>query len=81
MRESKKSYLGARGVHKLQILRDELDVDQPAGGVFEVPAIVVALLLGNGAAHLDHVDSDLRRRTRAHEDGADYTLDPRGEGR
>ena len=27
-----------RGVHELQILRDELDIDQPAGGIFEVPA-------------------------------------------
>ena len=33
------------GVHELQILRDELDVDEGAGGVFEVPRIGVALFL------------------------------------
>ena len=32
------------GVNELQILRDELDIDQPAGDVFEVPAVAVALL-------------------------------------
>ena len=35
-------------VHELQILRDEFDIDQPAGGVFEIPALAVALFLGDG---------------------------------
>ena len=48
-------------VHELQILRDEFDVDQPAGGIFEVPALAVALLLGDRAAHLDHVAGDQLR--------------------
>ena len=26
------------GVHELQILRDELEIDQPAGGIFQIPA-------------------------------------------
>ena len=46
------------GVHELQILRDELEIDQPAGGVFQVPALVVALLGRDRAAHLDDVARD-----------------------
>ena len=49
-------------VHELQILRDEFDIDQPAGGVFEVPALAVALFLGDRAAHFDDVAGDQRAR-------------------
>ena len=52
------------GVDELQILRDELEIDQPAGGVFEVPALVLALLLRDRLPHLDDVAGD-RRRHRA----------------
>ena len=42
-----------RGVRELQKLGDELDVDEPAGDIFDVPAVGVALLLrdrGGGTA-------------------------------
>src|SRR4029077_1416883 len=42
-------------MHQLQILGDEFNIDQPAGGVFEVPWIGIALLFGDGAAHIDDV--------------------------
>ena len=44
-------------VNKLQILCNELDIDKPAGHIFEVPPRTVALLLGNGRPHLDYVAS------------------------
>ena len=62
----------SRGVNELQILRDEFDIDQPAGGIFQIPAVGVALLVGDGAAHLDHVAGDhARRRAAAAEHVAD----------
>ena len=45
-------------MNELQILRDELDIDQPAGGIFEVPAIAVALFLGDRRTHFDDVAGD-----------------------
>ena len=33
-----------RGVHELQILGDEIDIDEPTGGELEVPDIILALL-------------------------------------
>ena len=47
-------------MHELQILRDELDVDQPAGDIFEVPALALALLGRDRLAHLDDVAGDHR---------------------
>ena len=43
------------GVDQLQILRDEFEIDQAAGDVLQVPALAVALLGGDRAAHLDDV--------------------------
>ena len=48
------------GVDQLQVLRDELQVDQPARRVFEVPARAFALFGGDGAAHVGHVLGDHR---------------------
>ena len=45
-------------VHQLQILRDEFDIDQAAGRVFEVPALAVAFLLGDGPTHFHDVAGD-----------------------
>ncbi len=45
-------------MNELQILRNELDIDQPASHVFEVPPIAVAFLLGNGRPHFDYVAGD-----------------------
>ena len=68
-------------VHQLQILRDELDIDQSADSVFEVPALAVAFFLGDGAAHFHHVAGDLRDVARALQNFADDLLDPRAEPR
>src|SRR5215467_1072967 len=39
-------------MNELQILRNEFDIDQPAGHIFEIPAITISLFLGYGGAHL-----------------------------
>ncbi len=43
------------GMHQLQILRDEFDIDQTAGRELQVPAVAVAFFCGYGAPHLDHI--------------------------
>ena len=70
-----------RRVNELEILRDELQIDQPAGGIFEVPARVLALLLGDRLPHLDHIRRHRRRIALAAEHGADHLLDAGGERR
>ena len=70
-----------RGMNELEILRDELQIDQPAGGIFEVPARVLALLLGDRLPHLDDVRRDRRGIALAAEHGADHLLDARRERR
>ncbi len=50
---------------KLQVLGKEFQIDQPTRDVFQVPAILIALLGRDRAAHLDHVASNgARRRAR-----------------
>src|SRR5262249_45904466 len=62
---------------ELKILRDELDIDQAAGDVFEVPALVLALLARNGGAHIGSIFGDQRGSTRPTQHIADYRLDTR----
>ena len=69
------------GVHELQALRYELDVDQPTGGVFEIPGIGVAFFLGDRRAHLDDVGDDRARVALAAENIMNGRLDPHGESR
>ena len=64
-------------VHQLQILGDEFDVDQPAGGVFEIPAVAVALFLGDRPAHLDDIAGDQRRIARPLQNLADHLFHAR----
>ena len=45
-------------MHELQILRDEFEVDQPARGIFEIPPVALALLLGDRLPHLDDIGGD-----------------------
>ena len=45
-------------MNKLEILRDEIDIDHAARGIFQVPDVVFALLQCNGTAHLAHVVGD-----------------------
>ena len=70
-----------RAMHQLQILGDELDIDEPAGGVLEIPPIGIALFRSDRAAHFD----DVGRRPRSHPPAADHLadrrFDPRGECR
>ena len=42
-------------MNELQILRDEVDVDQPAGGELEVPDVALALFLRDGPPHVGDV--------------------------
>ena len=48
------------GVDELQVLGDELDVDEAAAHLLQVPDVVGALLLGDALAHVDDVGGDLR---------------------
>ena len=66
-------------MHELQILGDELDIDQPAGGIFEIPAVVVALLFGDRLAHFGDVARNQLGVARAAQHAADHLLDARGE--
>ena len=52
-------------VNKLEILRDEIDVDHAAGGIFQVPDVVFAFLQRNGTTHLADVVGDADRRRAA----------------
>ena len=47
-------------MNELQILRDELDIDHAAGGIFQIPDIVLAFFLRDRAAHLGDVAGDDR---------------------
>ncbi len=49
-------------VNKLKILRDELDIDQTAGRIFQIPAIVLASFRGDGHPHLESIARDGRVR-------------------
>ena len=40
---------------ELQILRDELDIDQSTGNIFEVPGIGIAFFFGNSTAHVNDI--------------------------
>ena len=68
-------------VRELQILRDEFDIDQAAGGVFEVPALAIALFFGDRGAHLHHVARNQSRIARPLQNLADHVLHPRAEFR
>ena len=65
------------GMNELQILRDELDVDQAAGDVFEIPAIALALLARDRLAHLDHVGGRPPAASRGRHSTARITLSTR----
>ena len=60
-----------RRVHELQVLGDELEVDEAAAHLLQVPDVVGALLLGDALAHVAHVGGDLGAVARQDERGAD----------
>jgi hypothetical protein len=62
-------------VSQLQILRDEIDVDDAAGGMFQVPDVVLALLLRDGAAHIGDVTGDAGAVARPGQHAANDRLD------
>ena len=69
---------------ELQILRDEVDVGDAAGGVLQIPEIVLALFLRDGAAHVGDVMGGGGGIARPDQGVADDRLDPRpkrGRGR
>ena len=53
------------GVNELQVLRDEIDIDHAAGGIFQIPDVILALLQRDRAAHLRHVAGDAARHRAA----------------
>ena len=67
------------GVNELEILRDEIDIDHAAGGIFQVPDIVLALLQRDGAAHVRDVAGDAGGVARPRQHVADDRLDPGAE--
>ena len=69
------------GVNQLQILRDELDIDQPAGHVFEIPSLAVAFLGRDRLAHFDDVGGDHLGIAWPAQHRADQRLDARGKWR
>ncbi len=48
-------------VRKAEILRDELDIEQPAGGELDVPRVALALFLGDERAHVSRRLGELFR--------------------
>jgi hypothetical protein len=63
-RGSVKNIRRLRRVDELQILRDELDIDQASGDVFEIPPIAIASLRRDGVAHFKDIGGDHARVTR-----------------
>src|SRR6476659_8799322 len=68
------------GVHELQILRDELEIDQPTRDVFQVPAFALALFGRDCSPHLHHIARDGFQIARPAENVADDPLDTRRKG-
>jgi len=72
--------MSGRGrVNKLQILGDELDVDQSAGDIFEVPTLAVALLGRDRLAHFGDVAGGHLRVARPAQHGSDEFFHARRE--
>ena len=46
------------GVNELEILRDEIDIDHAAGGMFQIPDVGLALLQRNRPAHFRDIVGD-----------------------
>src|SRR5437764_2708037 len=65
------------GVNELEILRNEFDVDQTAGGILEVPAVPVALLARDRGAHFHDVARHHRRIARWAQYCEDYVSEER----
>ncbi len=63
------------GMNELQILRDELDVGEPARGIFQIPAIRLALLGRDRHPHLVGIARDCTGIALLRHDGADQRLD------
>ena len=70
-----------RGVHQLQILRDEVDVGDAARGILQIPVVGLALLLRNRPAHVGDVMTGGDRVARPDQGVADHLLDPLAEFR
>ena len=65
------------GVHELQVLGDELEIDEAAAHLLQVPDVLGALLLVDARAHVAHVGGDLGAVARQDERGADRLARPR----
>ena len=63
------------GVNQLQILRDEIDIDHAAGGIFQIPDVVLALFQRDGAAHVRDIAGDAGGVARPRQHVANDALD------
>ena len=57
-----------------QVLSDEVDVDQAAAPVLEIPDRLAAMLLRHALAHVEHVGTQLQRIARGGQDPAQAHL-------
>src|SRR5690606_37778153 len=64
-------------VNKLQILRHELEVDETATDVLQIPDLVRTLLSSNSLAHVAHVGGNLGAVAWADKNIPNCLLDPR----
>src|ERR1700752_3288552 len=63
-------------VNELQILRNELDIYEPTGYIFEIPVITIPLLLGNCGAHFHDITGRQIYVARPPQDILDDILNP-----
>ena len=66
-------------MHELEILREEFEVDEAARGIFQIPARVLAHLLGDSLPHIRHVGRHHLRIAFAAQHSTDHRSDARGE--
>ena len=69
------------GVAQLQILGDEFHVEHAATAILDVPELVAGKLLGDAAAHVQHLGGELGGLARAREDLAQHRADALRETR
>src|SRR5690606_21964645 len=65
------------GMNELQILRHELEIDETATDVLQIPDLVRTLLSSNSLAHVAHVGGNLGAVAWTDQNITDRLLDPR----
>jgi len=62
-------------MNELQVLRQEFDIDDAARGIFQIPDVVLALLVGHRPTHFQNVVGDDVDVARTHQHARDQLLD------